>query len=162
MRNLPEWVVAFWSGIAAGGVAVPLNAWWTGDELAYGVADSGAQVVFCDLERLARLAPHLGGPHPPHLVVVVDEHRGATHLEVVANDEGRLHLRDDELGDLVVDDDRGGPLLRRARAATSPSTPPRPRSTSTPTTTRRSSTPRARRAAQRARSARTATPARTS
>ncbi|HEV3328532.1 MAG TPA: class I adenylate-forming enzyme family protein [Acidimicrobiales bacterium] len=103
MRNLPEWVIAFWSAIAAGGVAVPLNAWWTGDELAYGVADSGARVVFCDLERLARLAPHLGGPHPPRLVVVVDEHRGATHLEIVARDEGRLHLRDDELGDLLVE-----------------------------------------------------------
>jgi steroid-24-oyl-CoA synthetase len=103
MRNLPEWVIAFWSAIAAGGVAVPLNAWWTGDELAYGVADCGARVVFCDLERLARLTPHLGGPHPPRLVVVVDEHRGATHLEVVTRDEGRLRLRDDELSDLLVE-----------------------------------------------------------
>jgi long-chain acyl-CoA synthetase len=103
MRNLPEWVVAFWSGIAAGGVAVPLNAWWTGDELAYGVADSGARIVFCDLERLARLAPHLGGPNPPRLVVVVDERRGGSNLEVLANDEQRLHLRDDELGELLVE-----------------------------------------------------------
>ena len=103
MRNLPEWVVAFWSAIAAGGVAVPLNAWWTGDELAYGVADSGASVVFCDVERLARLAPHLSGAHPPHLVVVVDEHRGATGLEVVADEGGRVHLRDRELGDVVIE-----------------------------------------------------------
>jgi long-chain acyl-CoA synthetase len=103
MRNLPEWVIAFWSAIAAGGVAVPLNAWWTGDELAYGVADSGARVVFCDLERLARLAPHLGGPHPLRMVVVVDEHRGATHFEVVARDKGQLRLHTDELGDLLVE-----------------------------------------------------------
>jgi long-chain acyl-CoA synthetase len=75
MRNLPEWVVAFWSAIVAGGVAVPLNAWWTGDELAYGLADSGAKVVFCDLERYERLADHLGGLEGLEHVVVVDELR---------------------------------------------------------------------------------------
>jgi long-chain acyl-CoA synthetase len=103
LRNLPEWVIAFWSGLAAGGVAVPLNAWWTGDELAYGLTDSGARVVFCDIERLARLAPHLNGPHPPRLVVIVDEHRGASGLEVLAQEPGRLHLRDGELGELVIE-----------------------------------------------------------
>ena len=30
MRNFPEWSIAFWAATAAGGVAVPLNAWWTG------------------------------------------------------------------------------------------------------------------------------------
>ena len=42
MRNLPEWVMAFWASIAAGAVVVPLNAWWTGAELAYGLSDSGS------------------------------------------------------------------------------------------------------------------------
>ena len=42
MRNLPEWVMAFWASIAVGAVVVPLNAWWTGPELAYGLSDSGA------------------------------------------------------------------------------------------------------------------------
>src|SRR5918995_3464130 len=34
MRNVPEWSVAFWAAMVAGLVAVPLNAWWTGDQLA--------------------------------------------------------------------------------------------------------------------------------
>ena len=59
MRNYPEWVVAFWSGAALGAVVVPLNAWWTGPELAYGLEDSGAKVAFLDGERLDRLTPHL-------------------------------------------------------------------------------------------------------
>jgi long-chain acyl-CoA synthetase len=59
MRNLPEWVMAFWASIAAGAVVVPLNAWWTGPELAYGLADSGTTLVFVDEERRARIAPHL-------------------------------------------------------------------------------------------------------
>ncbi|WP_113704294.1 class I adenylate-forming enzyme family protein [Nonomuraea lactucae] len=56
MRNYPEWVVAFSAALAAGAVAVPLNAWWTEPELAYGVADSGAKVLIADGERAARLA----------------------------------------------------------------------------------------------------------
>ena len=102
MRNLPEWVVGFWSGIAAGGVAVPLNAWWTGDELAYGVADSGARVLFCDAERFIRLAPHLAELPTLALVVVVDEHRGATGLEVTTSGDGEVRLVDRELGEATA------------------------------------------------------------
>ncbi len=59
MRNLPEWVTAFWASIAAGAVVVPLNAWWTGPELAYGLSDSGTSVAFVDEERRDRILPHL-------------------------------------------------------------------------------------------------------
>ena len=43
-RNYPEWAVAFWAGVSVGAVVVPLNAWWTGPELAYGLGDSGSVV----------------------------------------------------------------------------------------------------------------------
>ena len=56
MRNLPEWSVAFWASAAAGAIVVPLNAWWTGGELAYGLADSGARVAFVDRERASRIS----------------------------------------------------------------------------------------------------------
>jgi long-chain acyl-CoA synthetase len=59
MRNFPEWSVAFWGATAAGAVVVPLNSWWTGAELQYGLADSGSKVVFLDAERANRIAPHL-------------------------------------------------------------------------------------------------------
>jgi long-chain acyl-CoA synthetase len=59
MRNLPEWPVAFFAGVLAGAIVTPLNAWWTGPELQYGLADSGAKVVIVDDERLERIAPHL-------------------------------------------------------------------------------------------------------
>jgi long-chain acyl-CoA synthetase len=61
MRNFPEWSVAFWATAAAGGVAVPLNAWGTGEELEYGMRDSGSDLLFCDAQRAEALAPHLGG-----------------------------------------------------------------------------------------------------
>ena len=58
-RNFPEWVVAFWASQAIGAVAVPLNAWWTGAELAYGLADSGSVVCVADDERAQRVAIYL-------------------------------------------------------------------------------------------------------
>ena len=61
MRNFPEWSIAFWAAAAAGAIVVPLNAWWTADELEYGLRDSGAKVVFVDAERLDRLAEVLPG-----------------------------------------------------------------------------------------------------
>ena len=59
MRNLPEWPVIFFAIAACGAIAVPLNGWWTGQELEYGLADSGTRILFCDAERYARIAPHL-------------------------------------------------------------------------------------------------------
>ena len=55
MRNLPEWPAAFFGCLLAGGIAVLLNAWWTGPELQYGLNDSGAKVAIVDRERLERL-----------------------------------------------------------------------------------------------------------
>ncbi len=58
MRNYPEWSIAFWAATVAGAVVVPLNAWWTGPELEYGLADSGASIVFADAQRAAIIAEH--------------------------------------------------------------------------------------------------------
>ena len=58
MRNLPEWPVAFFAAAVTGAIVVPLNAWWTGEELAFGLADSGATVLICDAERWDRISPY--------------------------------------------------------------------------------------------------------
>ncbi len=75
MRNLPEWAMTFWGAAAAGSVMVPLNAWWTGAELEYGLADSGSAVAVVDAERLARIRPHLGNLPDLRAVVVTNEDR---------------------------------------------------------------------------------------
>ncbi|MFN3522321.1 MAG: class I adenylate-forming enzyme family protein [Phenylobacterium sp.] len=59
MRNLPEWVVAFYAAASIGAIVTPLNAWWTGPELQYGLTDSGSKVAIVDAERYERLAEHL-------------------------------------------------------------------------------------------------------
>jgi acyl-CoA synthetase (AMP-forming)/AMP-acid ligase II len=73
MRNFPEWAPIFAGVVAAGMVAVPLNAWWTREEFAHGITDSGAKLLFVDGERAATVAGLC------ELVVVrpEDEHHGA-------------------------------------------------------------------------------------
>lgn len=56
-RNNPEWMMAFIAIVSIGAVAVPMNAWWTTEELEYGIEDSGSRVVVADAERAARLVP---------------------------------------------------------------------------------------------------------
>ncbi|AMG73092.1 Long-chain-fatty-acid--CoA ligase [Sphingopyxis granuli] len=58
MRNLPEWPMVFFAITTIGAIAVPLNAWWTGAELAYGIRDSGSKIVIVDGERYERLREH--------------------------------------------------------------------------------------------------------
>ncbi len=55
MRNMPEWPVAFFAIVATGAICVPLNAWWSPQELAFGVNDSGARVLIVDRQRHDRL-----------------------------------------------------------------------------------------------------------
>jgi len=69
MRNYPEWSVAFFAAAAAGAIVVPLNAWWTGPELRYGLSDSGSRLLLCDGDRLDRLQPELS--HLPGLRIIV-------------------------------------------------------------------------------------------
>ncbi len=69
MRNLPEFVVSFWGAALVGAIVVPLNSWWTGEELVYGLQDAGATVAFLDPERLERVRT-CGAPAGVPLVAV--------------------------------------------------------------------------------------------
>jgi long-chain acyl-CoA synthetase len=55
MRNHPEWAPWFYACMVSGLVCVPLNAWWSGPELRYALADCGAALVVADGERAALL-----------------------------------------------------------------------------------------------------------
>ena len=79
MRNFPEWPIAFWAAAAAGAVVVPLNAWWTGPELAYALGDSGAKVLFADQERSVRLADHWRELPDLHHVIVARTELDTSH-----------------------------------------------------------------------------------
>src|ERR1041384_4266323 len=80
MVNLPEWPASFFAIAALGAIVVPLNAWWTGPELEYGLTDSGAKALLCDRGRYERIAPHL--PNLPDLKhVIVSRANSGDRLE---------------------------------------------------------------------------------
>ncbi|OZB16064.1 MAG: AMP-dependent synthetase [Hyphomonas sp. 34-62-18] len=55
MRNYPEWMLIYWACLTVGITVVGMNAWWTAEEMAYGLSDSAPKVLFLDAERLARV-----------------------------------------------------------------------------------------------------------
>jgi len=72
MRNYPEWAISYWATISIGAAAVGVNAWWTSQELEYGLGDSRPKVVIADDERLERLTP------------VLDSLRAGGQMDVIA------------------------------------------------------------------------------
>ncbi len=88
MRNLPEWIMAFWGATLAGAIVVPLNAWWSGEELRYGLEDSASKVAFVDSERAERIRPVLAGLPELAAVVVADEHRTAPEAPLSVREPG--------------------------------------------------------------------------
>lgn len=117
MRNLPEWPVAFFATILLGAVATPLNAWWTGPELEYGLRDCGASVAIVDSERFERLSEHLHAC--PDLTLVLasrhdDEmaHPLATRLEdVIGAPKDWLSLPEGRLPDVALDPEDNATIL---------------------------------------------------
>jgi long-chain acyl-CoA synthetase len=100
--NAPDWVVSFWAITALDGVAVPFNAWWKAEELAFGIADSGTRLILCDARR-APVAME-AGLAPDRIVVwgQGDIPDGALHIEeVLANEPlepGLLRDQDEPAG----------------------------------------------------------------
>ncbi len=61
MRNYPEWTLAYWATLKIGAAVVGMNAWWTGAEMEFGLADSTPKALIVDEERLKRVEPELEG-----------------------------------------------------------------------------------------------------
>jgi acyl-CoA synthetase (AMP-forming)/AMP-acid ligase II len=60
--NGPEWITSYWAALSLGAIAVGMNAWWSGDEIAYGLGDCEPRVLVADRKRLARVAGSLPVP----------------------------------------------------------------------------------------------------
>jgi long-chain acyl-CoA synthetase len=96
MRNLPEWSVAFFAVTMAGAIAVPFNAFWNGEELAFAMSDCEPKILFADGERLERLAGYLSVLHDVVLVGTrLDDRKGMAQLPEGIRDFDGLLERDD-------------------------------------------------------------------
>jgi long-chain acyl-CoA synthetase len=55
-RNYPEWIATYMAATMMGAVIVPMNSWWLGSELKFGLEDSGAKILFGDKQRIESVA----------------------------------------------------------------------------------------------------------
>jgi len=92
-RNYPEWIFAFMGITSLGAVAVAINAWWSGEELAYGIDDSGLTVLFADAERLQRVLP-LAAAKRLELIAIRADDVAQAHPNVVTWDRFIGHASD--------------------------------------------------------------------
>ncbi len=100
MRNYPEWPIAYMGIIAAGGVAVVMNAWWTEEEVTWGIKDCGAKVAVVDGERAKRFLA-LDGAADMKIIVARDPAPEAANVSQMADtleDKAPLQWPSLELG----------------------------------------------------------------
>jgi long-chain acyl-CoA synthetase len=103
LRNYPEWIWSFMGITSVGAVAVAMNAWWSGEELVYGIEDSGLGLLFVDRERLERITPFLDGlsidlvtvrcqgeDHPDWASLVADADSEMPELGIAADDNALI------------------------------------------------------------------------
>lgn len=75
MQNCPQYVVAFWGVVKAGGVVVPVNPMFQRTELAYELNDSGAVIAFAQRDYVPMLDEARGGTSLREIVVLdLDEY----------------------------------------------------------------------------------------
>lgn len=83
MRNYPEWPIAYMGIVAAGGIAVVMNAWWTEEEIEWGIRDSGAKLAVVDGERAVRFLA-LEGAGDLQIIVARDPAPEAANTHAMA------------------------------------------------------------------------------
>lgn len=110
MRNYPEWVMTFWTVQALGAIAVPLNAWWTGPELAYALRDSEPAMLVADGERMTSLAGELPGLGIEQLISVRPRTEQPAGVRLW-DDELASIDREAKLPDVAIDPDDDATIM---------------------------------------------------
>jgi acyl-CoA synthetase (AMP-forming)/AMP-acid ligase II len=72
-RNSIEWVVTFWATVSLGAIAVGLNAWWSKEELAFGIADCEPKVLVDDMSLIRPLVEATDVVGVPEVDVAEDD-----------------------------------------------------------------------------------------
>ncbi len=84
MRNFPELPILIMAIASIGAVVVPMNAWWTTEELKFAIEDSESKIIFADSQRYQRIEP-LVEENNLTLVAVRDQEGPLNYSDLVKN-----------------------------------------------------------------------------
>ncbi|KCZ89509.1 class I adenylate-forming enzyme family protein [Hyphomonas johnsonii] len=80
MRNYPQWPVAFLAASSLGAIATPMNSWWTGEELEYGLSFAGVKLAVVDGQIYERVRDQMKNlPDLKHVIIARD--KGEEHAD---------------------------------------------------------------------------------
>ncbi len=108
-RNSPEWCVAYMAITLFGGVVVPMNSWWKGAELEYGLQDSGSKLIFVDQARFQHITPYLNR-HEIEIVLIRPESETG-FPEIYSLLDGVEPLSNEEVKQLGVDPEDNASIM---------------------------------------------------
>ncbi|MFN7055212.1 class I adenylate-forming enzyme family protein [Hyphomonas sp.] len=73
MRNYPQWPLGFYAALSLGAIATPMNSWWTGEELEYGLSFAGVKLAIADGQIYERIRANLERlPDLQHILIARD------------------------------------------------------------------------------------------
>ncbi len=72
--NSPDWLIALFGAVSAGGIGVGLNGWWSTEEIEYGLTDSGSRFLVVDERLWPRVEPLAAKVESLEKVFFVGEH----------------------------------------------------------------------------------------
>ena len=111
-RNSPEWCLAYMASTLIGAIVVPMNSWWTGPELEYGLKDSGSKLIFADAPRFHAVQPYL---ETLDLDVVLikpsDQERATGFSELYGLLENVAPLSEDEIAALGISPEHDASIM---------------------------------------------------
>jgi long-chain acyl-CoA synthetase len=109
-RNSPEWCISYMATTMLGAVIVPMNSWWKGPELEYGLNDSASKLLFIDPDRLVLLEPHLESVDV-ELVIIRPTQDGGSNPEFYSLIEGVLPLTNEEIEAINVQPESNASIM---------------------------------------------------
>ncbi|MFT4887861.1 MAG: acyl-CoA synthetase (AMP-forming)/AMP-acid ligase II [Pseudohongiellaceae bacterium] len=109
-RNSPEWCISYMAATMLGAVIVPMNSWWKGPELEYGLNDSSSKLLFIDPDRLVLLDPHLDNVDV-ELVIIRPTQDGGSYPEFHSLIEGVLPLTNEEIEAINVQPESNASIM---------------------------------------------------
>ena len=99
-RNSPEWCIAYMAVTILGAIIVPMNSWWKGSEMEYGLKDSGSKLAIVDFARFQQLEPFLGNLDVN--VIQIKPEQETPYSEFYSLLQGIQALSDEEISELNV------------------------------------------------------------